>query len=1501
MKTVHTNALSCSGFLAICLVLALICFGSGNVQAAWVDVGITQSSDDAEEQSILNLTSSDLELVDEGATEQEVGVRFQNVTIPPGSTINSAYIDFVVDETDSGATNLIIEGEDEDDAVTFSTAANITGRTRTSASVTWNSVPAWGTVGTTQTTPNLASIVQEIVNRGGWFSGNSMAILFSGTGERTAESYNGVSASAPTLRVNYGPGVGTDISIQVSQSSDDAEEQFSMELGSSDLELVDDGGTQQQVGLRYQAVEIPQGATILEAYLTFDTDETNSGATNLTFHGQDADDTVTFSSSALISGRTKTSASADWNGVPAWNTVDELHQSPDLAAIVQEIVDRGGWVSGNSMVLMITGTGERTAESWNGEDGPVLSIRYDGTIAPIASDLCYTVADSGDTLVTVPLTGATAGDGTSVGNTGTTSIEAITYDSVNGNLYAADAGQLGRLNRTTGTFYPMNSTFGTGAGTIGGVPTNITFTDSDSLSFNPVTTEMYGIHVRGGNDVLFKINYYTGAHISGAFGAGIDYLEITGGPTATDGMAIDPTTNTTYLMDNDILYTLSLTTGVTTVVGPLIRTEGGTVPSDMEGLGFADNGVLYGTTGNNGASATDNRLWSIATGTADATIIDSDGNGIGVGSDYESVDCVFNTAASTLATIGDMLAYSEGSRVVVQWNTLSEQGTVGFHLERLDEGSGKYQRLNKKLLPGLLHSRYGGTYRYRDRKARVGNTYTYRLVEVEASGNTRTYGPYTLTVAEGAPVEYSSVQDGFERTVLRFKRPVVNFERAARPRPTLKQARIKANRMARSKAKRVARSKAKQKKRWRKGPAVKVQVREDGLYYLSAAALSDLFELSKVEISRRIKQNWLRLTNRGKRVATLAAPGNVGLYFYGQAIDSLYTQDNLYRLTFGKGLRMAKRNGRAPTPVTGQSFQAVVHAEVDQYAAVNLFEDPGADYWMWDYLMPGLGIDSKAFTVSSPGLAGAQGGKATLVVRLQGGSEAVVGLDHHALVSFNGVEVGAAQWDGLTAKEMTLELPLDLLNDGENTVEVAGVLGNGVPYSLIYINEFTLSYPRVYTTDHNHLEVHRAGHKVISIDGFNSELILAFDISNPSRPRLIKRPTIDGEDNNYRISFRANAGRYLALTHEAVAVPEDLVVDIPSRLKKRHRVDYLIITSSDLMAAAQELADYRQGQNLRTMVVDIEDIYDEFSFGLKNPVAIEAFLRYAYARYRPGPRYVVLAGEGSYDYKDHMGFGDGIIPALLTATPDGLFPSDNLYADVVGDDSVPEIAIGRLPVINAEELTAYLVKLQAYEAASGGLWESQAILAADAADKGGNFSSVNQMIGELFPPEYLIDRLDLDTMPLADARQQLLDGLNEGRAFVNFTGHGSIVGLGNNGLFTSSDVATLDNAERLPVLTALTCLAGHFGYPGFDSIAENLVIKPDGGAIAVWSPSGMSMNDRASIMGRGFYSAIFQDQGENLVLGDALLKAKINYAKDGIDPYLLNTFNLIGDPATIMK
>ena len=103
---------------------------------------------------------------------------------------------------------------------------------------------------------------------------------------------------------------------------------------------------------------------------------------------------------------------------------------------------------------------------------------------------------------------------------------------------------------------------------------------------------------------------------------------------------------------------------------------------------------------------------------------------------------------------------------------------------------------------------------------------------------------------------------------------------------------------------------------------------------------------------------------------------------------------------------------------------------------------------------------------------------------------------------------------------------------------------------------------------------------------------------------------------------------------------------------------------------------------------------------MPSPLAIRDFLADAYAKWGGKKvKYAVLAGKGTYDYKDYLGFGDNLVPVILARTPDGLFAADKEFGDVTGANGLPEIAIGRLPVVTNDELRVLIAKINGYEAA----------------------------------------------------------------------------------------------------------------------------------------------------------------------------------------------------------
>jgi len=237
---------------------------------------------------------------------------------------------------------------------------------------------------------------------------------FDGSDSFTFKANDGIADSntaTVSITVNSIPDIGT-LDIRVSTGSDDAEQRLdtnSVNLSSTDLELIQDAANQ-IVGMRFQGVIVPQGAAITSAYVEFETDEADSVSTSLTIRSQDSDDASTFTTATNnISIRPTTSASVAWNP-PAWNTVSEKHQTPEIKSVIQEVVDRTGWAPGNSMAIIIDGTGSRTAESYNGEsaNAPLLHIEYNNSPPPnnppVADD--QSVATDEDTALPIILTGS---------------------------------------------------------------------------------------------------------------------------------------------------------------------------------------------------------------------------------------------------------------------------------------------------------------------------------------------------------------------------------------------------------------------------------------------------------------------------------------------------------------------------------------------------------------------------------------------------------------------------------------------------------------------------------------------------------------------------------------------------------------------------------------------------------------------------------------------------------------------------------------------------------------------------------------------------------------------------------------------------------------------------------------------------------------------------------------------------------------------------------------
>jgi hypothetical protein len=227
-----------------------------------------------------------------------------------------------------------------------------------------------------------AAIGTDTDGSNGWSAAWNTTTVADGTHTLTAvatdtASNTTTSAAVSVTVANSGPVVRQDVSIAA--SLDDVEERSNgrMWVATSDLDLVTDGTEVQTVGMRFTGIQVPRGATISNAYVQFQTDEVTTGATGLTVRAEAADDAAPFTTTNFdLSSRPRTSASTGWTPAP-WPQVGARgvdQRTPDLRAVVQEVVNRPGWTPGSALVLVVTGSGARVAESFDGTFAPVLHI-----------------------------------------------------------------------------------------------------------------------------------------------------------------------------------------------------------------------------------------------------------------------------------------------------------------------------------------------------------------------------------------------------------------------------------------------------------------------------------------------------------------------------------------------------------------------------------------------------------------------------------------------------------------------------------------------------------------------------------------------------------------------------------------------------------------------------------------------------------------------------------------------------------------------------------------------------------------------------------------------------------------------------------------------------------------------------------------------------------------------------------------------------------------------
>jgi hypothetical protein len=752
-------------------------------------------------------------------------------------------------------------------------------------------------------------------------------------------------------------------------------------------------------------------------------------------------------------------------------------------------------------------------------------------------------------------------------------------------------------------------------------------------------------------------------------------------------------------------------------------------------------------------------------------------------------------------------------------------------------------------------------------------------------------------------------------------------------------------------------------------PAYRIPIEQDGLYRLTYAALQG----AGLDVANLDPLN-LHLSSQGQAVAMYVhnidgnehqfSPGEYlafyGQKFYGDRLAELYqaeddhwlsfnaqnndgssttwspqinaiymeqyTDENVYWLSLqaAPGLAMAQLSALPLDAPIAQTYRHTARAEQSVYWVANQSWTLHAseDTWFWN----------KNYTTNPDGttwvypisLSAVASGTYTATLRgevISISSNDVSSPDHHTTLYLNdsahSLPIDDHFWDGKSRYHFDADLPHDLLVEGANSLDFVAYKTDLLPAEDIYFDWFEIEYERLFLAEEDEIAFAppQPGTWRYQVGGFQESELGVLDITTPLTPTWLTGAVLNGETLEFQLTHAENArfyaGKFTDLPSAQIEYyqPPDPTV----------QAQYLVITHADFAQPAQRLADYRQSQGITTQVIDIQDVYNQFNYGIFNPLAIKRFLKYTFEQWAEPPEYVVLVGDGTWNFKGSPRYNDLPIympPNLAWVDPwSGIIDSANSLAAVVGEDILPDLFISRMPVNTAAQLDAVVDKIIAYEATPRQDWQRNLLFIADNVPDpagAGDFVQFSEnIIADYAQPGFTPLRIYennfgcLNNQYCPPVNHAITLTLNlTGTLLVNYVGHGAINRWSNESILTPDDINSLSNGDRLPVVLSLTCLDGHWYHPGIapnrlESLMEEMLRTPDKGMAASFSPTGFGVTTGHDWLHRGFYEALF-NQGV-WSLGQLAEAARLHLYATNSNLDLVQTFTVFGDPALELK
>ena len=665
------------------------------------------------------------------------------------------------------------------------------------------------------------------------------------------------------------------------------------------------------------------------------------------------------------------------------------------------------------------------------------------------------------------------------------------------------------------------------------------------------------------------------------------------------------------------------------------------------------------------------------------------------------------------------------------------------------------------------------------------------------------------------------------------------------------------------------------------------------------------------------------------------------IVFYGQEIvGNKFTNTNVYWLSWNSpgnsrvdvvDAQPETRSARIPIAFlkTERFEKNYLHDSLDADDVRSEF----ADHYFWTGFKEG---NSKPFPIHIPGAVPSNriNRLATIRVKLQGASL----YNHRARLLLNNKWIGRTQeWkkqsDILTIHEFEQRQLLhhDVTNQLTVVAENHPRLSSDA--TDFYVDWFELDYWHTFKALSGALEFNSTtepeseGVVRYRVENLRAPEIDVYKIHNGSVvAKLVNGDIYQGSNPNFRITFEnkvTQPSSYFVLDNRGYRHVTKIDMARPATLRApANQADYIVISHKNFIDSIQPLVEFRRSQGLSVTVVDIDNVYEQFNHGIFSPFAIRHFLRYAYTSWQqPAPAYVLLVGDAHYDYKaatiavyrlDNRIFRlyPIYVPTIHGWAPvSGETAMDHRFVTVSGNDTLPDMFIGRLSVQYPHELDAMVKKLINYELNSTrGVWQRTIAQVAD--DEKSNSidwifeDSRERLIEEFIPIAFDTREIYLRRIVSPDrTKGSILGAIDEGCLILEYAGHGGSETWADEGILRLENITRLRN-RYLPFVVTTTCLNGQFDKPleyGRRSLSEEFMMGKYG-AIGTLSATRLTFATANAVFDEDLFSSIFTVKPSTLgaITADAKIKFIGNAVSSARKSWIpgAEQYTLFGDPAT---